>query len=337
MSEDCVAGHCLLQLQQSLGVPPDHTGLPIYTDLYQGKSGFLPYFRRAQSTNRTVLLHKADGSLHSGLTDGFEWRGFQEPSRTLAVIPISASDRLLGFFVVGLNPRRPCDAAYEGFLDTLSRQISSTVASVADHEEARKREARLAQQLADSEKQIRDLAEYAPVGICRITTDGLITWANPQFWDITGIPNQREDHHEMTFMESILEEDRPAATAAWTAMFEHKEKVSVACRMVRKWRPPANLEMSDAPTEEHAWVLSLAYPIIEDGVFKSVANTVTDISAYKWAESVQARIADAAKEAKRLQENFIGMQHSMLLYLTLAGHFPRGSAVQAGVLTVDQM
>ncbi len=322
LSEDCIAGQCLLQLQQSLGIPPDHAALPTRTELFQGKGGFLPYFRRAKSTNRTILLHKADGSLPSDLTDGFAWRGFGEPSGTIAVLPVSTSDRLLGFFVIGLNPRRPYDTEYESFLGTLSRQISSTVASVADYEEARKREARIAQQLADSEKQIRDLAEYAPVGICRVTINGLITWANPQFFDITGIPKKMEDNHEMTFMKSVLEEDRPAAIAAWTALFERREKVSVACRMGRKWRPPANLDMSDAPMEEHAWVLSLAYPIIEDGIFKSVANTVIDISAYKWAESVQARIADAAKEAKRLQENFIGMQHSLLPFPNLSSQSP---------------
>ena len=52
-------------------------------------------------------------------------------------------------------------------------------------------------------------------------------------------------------------------------------------------------------------ILALAYPIVEDDKVTSIAGCITDISTFKWAETVQARSAQAAKDAKKLQENFI--------------------------------
>lgn len=54
---------------------------------------------------------------------------------------------------------------------------------------------RLSQQLADSEKQIRDFAEYGPVGMVTIAA-----WANSQFYDISGRPPADDEYYDHSFV-----------------------------------------------------------------------------------------------------------------------------------------
>lgn len=63
--------------------------------------------------------------------------------------------------------------------------------------------------------------------------------------------------------------------------------------------------MFNCPDLQHTWILGNVYPNVESGVTKGLFACITDISQFKWAELVQARSAEAAKKAKRLQEEFI--------------------------------
>lgn len=309
-TDDVAAGRCMLKLQASIGVPHKHPSVQIQ-DLYSGKGGFMPHMRKAKAENRTVLLSTADHTLPVGILDGFEWCGFGEPSSVLAIIPITASDRLVSLLVIGLNPRRPYDEEYENFLNQVTRQIAATVTSAIGHEESMERETRLATQLQSSEKQIRNLAEFAPMGMCRIAISGQILWANDQFYEISGHEKSPEAHYELSFVDIVLEEDQPTSAGLWPVLLEERQKVSVALRMKRKWTPPVS-PGAEKPTEEYAWILALAYPVIEEDEVTSIAGCITDISTFKWAEAVQARSAKAAKEAKKLQESFIDIvSHEM--------------------------
>lgn len=62
------------------------------------------------------------------------------------VVPIAGAggERPVGFLVAGLNPYRPFDAAYSGFLDLLTAQIASALANVHAYEAERKRAEELA-------------------------------------------------------------------------------------------------------------------------------------------------------------------------------------------------
>jgi signal transduction histidine kinase/AmiR/NasT family two-component response regulator len=309
-TDDVAAGRCMLQLRAAIGVPLTHPSFQVQ-DLYSGKGGFMSQMRKAKAENRTVLLHAADHTLSEEMLKEFGWRGFEEPSSVFAIIPIISSDRLISIAVIGLNPRRPYDDEYSNFLNHLTRQISATVTSATDHEESLARETRLATQLQNSEKQIRNLAEFAPIGMCRIATSGQIMWANDQFYEISGHEKTPEAHYELSFVDIVLEEDQATSAGLWPVLLEQRKKVSVALRMKRTWTPPLSPGI-EAPTEEHAWVLAIAYPIVEEDEVTSIAGCITDISTFKWAEAVQARSATAAKEAKKLQEAFIDIvSHEM--------------------------
>ena len=250
-NDDMESGRCMLQLQASIGVPTHH-GFVQTQCLYFGKGGFMPSMRKARAENRMVLLQKADGTLTDELLEGFQWSGFGEPSSVLAIVPIVAGERLVSMVVIGLNPRRPYDSEYENFMNSLVRQMSATVISAIDHEESIAREQRLQAQLQNSEKQIRNLAEFAPMGMCRIAPSGNIIWANDQFYEISGHEKSPEAHYELSFVDIVLEEDQSTSAGLWPVLLEERKKVSVALRMKRKWTPPTS-PGNENPAEEHAW------------------------------------------------------------------------------------
>lgn len=250
-TDDIAAGRCMLQLQASIGVPTNHAYVQPQ-DLYSGKGGFMPSMRKAKAENRMILLQRADGTLSDDLLEGFEWGGFGEPSCILAIVPILASERLVSVIVIGLNPRRPFDDEYENFMNNLVRQMSATVTSAIDHEESLARELRLQTQLQSSEKQIRNLAEFAPIGMCRIAISGQILWGNEQFYEISGHSKSPEAHYELSFVDIVLEEDQPTSAGLWQVLLEQRKKVSVALRMKRKWAPPVSPGI-ESPAEENAW------------------------------------------------------------------------------------
>ena len=64
-----------------------------------------------------------------------------EPAIDVLTIPLIArvGERPLGFLVTGLNPRRPLDDAYRGFLDVVAGRIVSAVVTIRAYEHERKR------------------------------------------------------------------------------------------------------------------------------------------------------------------------------------------------------
>lgn len=311
-TEDNIAGTCKLKLQCSRALPASgHPLVPEELELYDGHVGYTPLFRRAKGDSAPLSLHMADGSLDPQLIDGFHWVGFGEPSRDIAIIPLLTSDRLLAILVVGLNPRRPYDSDCDDFLQTIARQCSSTVAFAVDREAARLRAERLTRQLQDSEKQIREIAEFGPVGIARVATSGKLIWANDQFYSITGHSKAEENQYKKSFIDLFHADDKEASETMWQRLVDDRENINAPLRLARTWKPPHNLDSTEDENQP-VWILVSAYPIVEGSGVKAAAIAVTDISRFKWAETVQSRVASAAKEAKRLQENFIDIiSHEM--------------------------
>ena len=71
---------------------------------------------------------------------------WDKPPRSALLVPIAEQGqaRPAGFLVAGLNPYRPLDAAYRGFLDLLAGQIAAGLASARAYEAERKRAEALA-------------------------------------------------------------------------------------------------------------------------------------------------------------------------------------------------
>jgi PAS domain-containing protein len=187
------SGQNILKLQGTLGVPAGHIVAPRQADLETSVDGFFPALRKAKISGIPVVLRQQDGTLPDKLLDGFEWRGFGEPSTDIAAVPLLASeDYLLGFLIIGLNPRRTFDKDHQQFVQEFARQLTAVLASAVSVDQAQKRGARLLKELAESERRIRKMAEVSPIGMIDITSDGMLAWANAKYYDITGHSTDRK-------------------------------------------------------------------------------------------------------------------------------------------------
>lgn len=307
-------------LEGTLGVPAGHKAAVSPLDLKTSDDGFTPYLRESMKTDRPVLLTTEEGTLSYDLIDGLEWRGFGDPCRAAVVCPIhpTTGDSILGFLVMGINPRRPYDDDYSLFIQLLSRQLATSMASAMLFEEEIRRgqrAARLAaldrqelskqldlrtQEAVESETKFTRMAEFAPVGMFIANSSGDINYSNDTWWQLSRHP--RSENSASTWMESVKEEDQEGVRAVWQKLVEETVPVT------HEFRFKTTFEDRNGSRRGDTWVLMSAYPEKDaDGKLKSVFGSITDISQQKWAEDYQKREATNAMELKRQQENFIDM------------------------------
>ncbi|TVY49822.1 Hybrid signal transduction histidine kinase K [Lachnellula occidentalis] len=311
-------------LEGTIGLPDGHKASVSPLDLKTSEEGFAPYLRESMKTDRPVLLTTEEGTLSSELIDGLEWRGFGDPCRAAVVCPIhpTTGESILGFLVMGVNPRRPYDDDYSLFVQLLSRHLATSMASVVLFEEEIRRgqrAARLAaldrqelskqldlrtQEKVESETKFTRMAEFAPVGMFIANSTGQITYSNDTWWEISRHP--RSSSSADMWMNSVKPEDRAEVENIWKTLVDSKTAVTHEFRFKTPWED-RNGNMGDT------WVLMSAYPEKDgNGQLKSVFGSITNISAQKSAEDFQKRRTDEAIELKRQQENFIDMtSHEM--------------------------
>ncbi|KAL2070388.1 hypothetical protein VTL71DRAFT_13414 [Oculimacula yallundae] len=287
--DETVSGSCSLYLRGNIGFPDDHP-LAVQTADISSDVGLMPLFRKARWKTLTVPVDES--------FDGIKWVGFGEPSRFVTVLPIAEPGRLYGFLVVGSNPRRPVDEDYHQFMQDLGSKTSSIAGSILSAEETRKREASLQRELADRMRQIRYMAENASVGMQYISVDGGLSWANDEYYRLTGHPRAEEAQYPLSFMKVFVEEDQPKAMDIWDRLINGESSISTEIHLKRVFNPPSG-------DPEPAIVLVHYFRVVEDDQLKSLMAFTTDVSAFKWAEASEARKAAAAQEAKRQQEEFI--------------------------------
>ena len=313
---------CLLE--GKLGVPDGHRVAAQHLDLKAGTEFFARAFREAMKSDRPTLLRVEDGTLDPELLEGMDWRGFGDPCQAAVICPIhlTGGDSILGFLVMGINPRRPYDDDYSLFVQLLSRQLATSMAAVVLFEEeiARgRRAARLAaldrielseqlaartQEAVESETRFTRMAELAPVGIFIANKAGQITYCNEKWYQISKIPKGGLAYD--TWMEFVKDEDKNMVKTLWSNLVNKTIAFSTEFRFKATWRDPNG-------NPGATWVLASAYPEQnEDGSLKVIFGSITDISRQKWAELFEKRRVEEAVEMKRQQENFIDItSHEM--------------------------
>ncbi|KAJ8123011.1 hypothetical protein ONZ43_g937 [Nemania bipapillata] len=313
-----------LNLEASLGVPPDHPCLVASLDLKTSNEGFAPYMRESMSNHgRPVTLSAEQGTLPEGLMDGFNWRGGGEPCRSIVIFPVhptTGSESVVGFIVMGVNPRRPYDEDYQLFINLLSRQLATSLASVVLFEEEIRRGQRAAQmalrdrqelteqlhirtrEVEESELKFTRMAEFAPVGMFIADHQGYITYSNDMWWDIS---RHNRSESVNNWMQSVKDEDRPGLEAVWRRLVLEKVAITHEFRF--------KCSRHEGGTIIDTWVLMSAYPEKDlDGGIKGIFGCITNISQQKLAEQVQMHRREEAVELKRQQENFIDItSHEM--------------------------
>lgn len=312
-------------LEGSLGVPEGHQAAPTQLDLRHDSQGFGPVFAEAMNLDHPVLLERENGSLSPELIDGISWRGFGDPCRAAVVCPIhpTTGDSILGFLVMGINPRRPYDDDYHLFVQLLSRQLATSLASVVLFEEEIRRGQRAArmaaldrmelseqlaartQEAAESETRFTRMAEFSPVGMFITDSNGRIIYINETWYKLSG-HSKDVQQNSGDWMNSVKDEDQDLVHDLWRTILEKKIPMTAEFRFKTTWED-SNGSKGDT------WVLASVYPEKDyDGTLKSIFGSVTNISQQKWAEDFQKRRMEEAIELKRQQENFIDItSHEM--------------------------
>jgi PAS domain S-box-containing protein len=314
---------CLLE--GSLGVPTGHLAAPEQIDLKEGHEGFGHVFRESMKTNKPIVVSLWSTDLPESLTTGLEWRGFGDACRDVVVCPIhpTTGETILGFLVVGINPRRPYDDDYNLFIQLLSRQLATSLASVVLFEEEIRRGQRAAklaaedrfdlsaqlaartQEARESETRFTRMAEYSPAGLFIADHVGRITYCNDTWFEISRVPKEREKTDR--WIDYVQEEDQALIAEHWKRLVEHTAPINLEFRFKAPW------EDRKTKARSETWVLFSAFPEKDDsGMLKSVFGSITNISPQKWAEGFQKRKMEEAVELKRQQENFIDItSHEM--------------------------
>ncbi|KAF9728942.1 hypothetical protein PMIN02_010308 [Paraphaeosphaeria minitans] len=311
-------------LEGSLGVPAGHIAAPEQIDLKEGTEGFGPVLREVTKTDKPVVLSIGSGDLPYEMLDGLEWRGFGDSCRDVVICPIhpTTGESILGFLVMGINPRRPYDDDYNLFVQLLSRQLATSLASVVLFEEEIRRGQKaaklaaedrfhLSEQLAartqearDSETRFTRMAEYSPAGLFIADHVGRITYCNDTWYEISRVPKDPEKTDR--WMDYVTEEDQSLIHEKWKRLVENATAINMEFRFKTPWQDRNGIKGD-------TWVLFSAFPEkYEDGMLKSVFGSITNISSQKWAEGFQKRKMEEAVELKRQQENFIDItSHEM--------------------------
>jgi len=191
-------------LQGSVGLPKHSPTGPLRLDLKEDH-GFAPYFRRAMAAREPITVIFEEDPAAAALVRDIDWKGFGDPCRAAAICPLnptSSKDNILGFMVIGLNPRRPYNDDYHQFILIATRLLSTSLTSILLHEEDIGRRERtianaeamkleLKQQLAETQKEVersalkfQRFAERADIGIFILDMDGVYSYRNEAWYSI---------------------------------------------------------------------------------------------------------------------------------------------------------
>ena len=297
-------------------LPRDHQAVPARVDLRNDTEGFAPAFREALTTEKPVLVDTESGRLDPKLIEDVGCRGFPEKPRAAVVCPIHPTDgeSILGFLVMGINPRRPYDDDYSLFVQLLSRQLGTSMASVVLFEEEIKRGQKaakiaaldrieLSEQLAartkeavESDVKFTRMAEVAPVGMLIADSKGQIVFTNDTFHALSKHPRQSDRN---AWIDSVRVEDQEMVRKKWQELVNDKIPMSA------EFRFKAQAQDSDGQTGD-TWVLASAYPETDqDGLLQGIFGCITNISTQKWAEDVQIQRTAEANEMRLQQSRFV--------------------------------
>ncbi|KAF8863038.1 putative histidine kinase M3YPp [Acephala macrosclerotiorum] len=287
----------------------------------------LPDFFDIVRSESATLLTSENGLLPDWMTKEIRVNDGEHACESAVFLPIrSTTDNVLGWLLLGLNPRKQFDDDYKAFIELLSRQLATSMASAVLFEEEIRRGRIAAEQAAqdrtflsnklavqthealETETRFRRMADMAPVGMFHIDRTGALLYANNNYYTMTGHP--RGVVYPMSWYNVIAEIDHPLMDQEWAKLLSG-EPVSFELRL----RPPFVAEelVGGEKVEGQTWIIAAAYPEqAEDGTVTGILGCLTDISRQKWMEGFQTRRMLEAVELKRQQENFIDMtSHEM--------------------------
>ncbi len=304
-------------LEGVIGLPSDHPLASESLDLKDltNPSPLASALRKA--LQQTALIVVSIEEIFGEASKDIDWRGHgRQPSQIVAcpIIP-TESDDILGFLVLALNPHRPFDDDYRGFLHLLTQQVTQPqLSAVILREEVERRQqlarqeaidrARISRELSESETKFARFASRAPIGLAILTPDGLALSANPLWRELTGLGVGSPAGQ---WAEVLSDGEFELVMGAWARLIAEKQPVTIHTKMRRPWRAP-DLDSDGKEQWSETSILLAMYPDTDENneVF-SVMSCITDVSELKWSENQLRWKMDQAIEMKKQQERFIDM------------------------------
>lgn len=265
--------------------------------------------QEAFKSGRPTFLHTEDGTLSAKCVENVTPRGFDDKCKSAVILAIIVSSRILGFLILGINPRRPYDSDYEDFLHVLGGMLGTAGASAVLFEEEIRRGQlvseqfrKMSEEAKDNETKFRKMFDAAPVGMFAIDANRKLQYTNNRWHTITG--RSKDATPILSWPELFFDEDIPLVNEEMAKLVVDLLPVNVEIRMKKPW---IMNEMADAtPVEGTTWTIVAAYPdLYPDGTLRGIVGCITDISKQKWAEDYEKQRTKQAVEMKRRQENFI--------------------------------
>ncbi|KAH7406739.1 hypothetical protein DE146DRAFT_607011 [Phaeosphaeria sp. MPI-PUGE-AT-0046c] len=306
-------------LRGSVGLPADSAAGPTCLD-FSKDLGFAPYFRQAMAARKPVIVSFEKDPAAAELVRGIDWQGFGDPCRAAAICPLtptSLKDNILGFIVIGLNPRRPYDDDYHQFILVASRLLSTSLTSILLHEEDIGRRERtianaelmkleLKQQLLETQKEVernalkfQRFADRADVGIFILDIHGVYSYRNQAWFDILA-PKDRDLNLDEAWDALIDDEYILLGQVKFEALMATKQHQTLELRLKRTCDGLGIGSGDSAPQKEAMWVLLSIFPeLTDEGEVMEIIGCFTDISQQKFSEKLQATQALNAQESKR--------------------------------------
>lgn len=295
-------------LEGSVGYPSDTlASLPsqLSSDS-EAAQHFIPNFFDLVHDPEPTLLRRSDGSLPEKIIDKVQTRAFGDRVEAALLIPIrSTGENVLGFLLLGVDPRRPYDDDYMVFIQLLTSQLATAMASaVLFEDETRTRRMalsdrdKLSEKALEAEKRFRRMADLAPVAMFHFDETGMPIYCNDMWYAITQHPRGAE--YPMSWYNVIHTDDHAIMDAEWAKLGAGAS----VCFEIRLRKPFKAEEIAGGErVQGDTWILASAYSQRrEDGTVSSILGCLTDISRQKWAEDFQTRRKKEALELKRQQE-----------------------------------
>jgi signal transduction histidine kinase/CheY-like chemotaxis protein len=306
---------CLLK--GTLGVPDGHVAAKTTITVENDDKGFAPAIRASLQSGDMVLLQTEDGSLDENLVSELRSRGFHCAPKQVIVCPIrTMASGILGFMILGLNPRKPFNSDYREFTDTLTKQIVlpclSTILLAEEVRRTKKDRAMLSKEFIArtkaferSEPKFLEFADRSPVAVVVIAPDGVVLYANEPWYNFSMVDPQKPEE-KMAWLQNIVPEDQDLAKEWWRKVTEQKMTGSFTYR-TRK--PYVGYSASGTRMEApFSTGFCTVYSTLDtEGNIETIRGIISNVSELKWIEdSLQARMEEALR-VKSQQEAFIDM------------------------------
>ncbi|RDW76165.1 hypothetical protein BP5796_06986 [Coleophoma crateriformis] len=263
-----VSRRCPFRLLDQTTNPANPTFEIIELDLF-GLSILAKFLNEAGSAIATKPFEHMFGAT--------EWQALGEPSQLVAILPLVGRDRIIGYLLAALNPRKSFDHHYRQFLESLRRYSSSVLYRELKHIELQRSLQLRERELIESRRQLDFLARHASVGVQHLSVDGTMLWANEQYYYLTGYPQLKEQQAKFSFLEVYLEDDQARIVDSWPDIAHDKNGTSIQLRQKRNFTPPSGVP-------EPVTIICTFFPCLKNGVKVIISYTVEKNSIHACAQ-----------------------------------------------------